>query len=300
MSTSDQTPLVDKTVQHSKEAKDIAVDQIRLAATIGSQAVTSGVYLYPIQGMYYILRHPSIWKPIRKPIFISLIMSFFITGAMFMFTYLPQAAFLTLFNGPFAFIAAIPLVLGESGTLINFLARAFWLAPALDNVFDQVLLQQGMTSLVAQGREIQGQGKGKSLGKALSAPLNRFTKEGIIQYLLSLPLNFIPIVGTVFFLFYNGNRTGPGHHERYFQLKHFSPNQKKEFIASNKGSYTAFGTACMALNLIPGVSIFFAFAASAGAALWATDIEKRQGTQVDTNASAEATQDLTDVGKKTE
>lgn len=88
--------------------------------------------------MYYILRHPAIWKPLRKPIFISLVMSVFITGAMFMFTYLPQAAILTLFNGPFAFIAAIPLVLGESGTLINFLARAFWLAPALDNVFDQV------------------------------------------------------------------------------------------------------------------------------------------------------------------
>lgn len=48
MSTSDQKPLVDKTVQHSKEVKDIAVDQVRQAATIGSEAVTSGAYLYPI------------------------------------------------------------------------------------------------------------------------------------------------------------------------------------------------------------------------------------------------------------
>lgn len=96
-----------------------------------------------MQGMYYILRHPSIWKPLRKPIFISLVMSLVITSGMFMFTYLPQAAILTLFNGPFAFIAAIPLVLGESGTLINFLARAFWLSPALDNVFDQVGVSYG-------------------------------------------------------------------------------------------------------------------------------------------------------------
>lgn len=56
----------------------------------------------------------------------------------------------------------------------------------------------------------------------------------------------------------------------------------------------------MALNLIPGVSIFFAFAAAAGAALWASDIEKKQGASVDTDASQEATQELTEVGKKTE
>jgi len=290
----------DTTVEHSRRAKDIALDQVRLAATVGSEAVTSGVYLYPIAGIYYILRHPHLWKPIRKPLFYSLVLSVFVTTSLFAFTYLPQAAVLALFNGPLAFATAVPLVLGESATLVLFIARAFWLAPALDHVFDGVLLDQGMTSLVEQGREIQGQGKARTVGKSLMAPLNRFSKEGLVRYLLSLPLNAIPVVGTVFFLFYNGSKSGPNYHERYFQLKHFNAQQKKDFIKNKRGSYTAFGTAAMALNLVPAISILFAFSNAAGAALWATDIEKKAGATVDTSASNEATQDLTDVGKKAE
>jgi len=290
----------DKTVEHSKRAKDIAIDQVRLAATVGSEAVTSGVYLYPLDGVYYLLRHLHLWKPMRKPLLYSVLLSVVVTSTMFFWTYLPQAGFLCIFNGPLGFATAVPLVLGESATLVLFIARAFWLAPALDKVFDGVLLDQGLTSLVEQGREIQGQGKGKSLGKSLMSPLNRFSKEGLITYLLSLPLNAIPVVGTVFFLLFNGSKSGPNFHARYFQLKHFTPEQKNAFIKSKRGSYTAFGTATAVLNLIPAVSILFAFSNAAGAALWASDIEKKAGTQVDTDASNDATQDLSESGKKTE
>ncbi|KAG8985010.1 hypothetical protein FRB90_004988, partial [Tulasnella sp. 427] len=261
----------DKAVAASKDTKDIAIQQMKTAATIGGEAVTSGAYLYPVEGIYYILRHPHLWKPLFIPMLFTAALSLVITSFMFFFTYLPQAAVLTLFNGPLAFATAVPLVLGESSAIILFLAKAFWLAPVLENLFDEVLLAQGMTSLVAQGREIDGSGKGKRLGKALMAPLHRFSKEGLIQYLLSFPLNFIPIVGTVFFLFYNGNKQGPNHHARYFQLKKFNDAQKKEEIRKRRGSYTAFGTAVLALNLIPGASIFFALSSAVGAALWAAD-----------------------------
>lgn len=54
----------------------------------------------------------------------------------------------------------------------------------------------------------------------------------------------------------------------------------------------------MALNLIPGLSILFALTSTAGAALWACDLEKKMGAEVDVSASQEATQDVSDVGKK--
>ncbi|KAG8950342.1 hypothetical protein FRC04_007784 [Tulasnella sp. 424] len=288
----------DKAVAASKDTKDIAIQQVRVAATIGTEAVTSGAYLYPIEGIYYLIRHPHLWKPLAKPMIFTAALSFIITSTMFLFTYLPQAAVLALFNGPLAFVTAVPLVLGESSTIILLLAKAFWLTPVLDNLFDEVLLAQGMTSLVAHGRDIEGSGSGKRLGKALLAPLNRFTKEGIIQYILSFPLNFIPVVGTVFFIFYNGNKQGPNYHARYFQLKRMSDAQKKEEIRKRRGSYTAFGTAVLALNLIPGASIFFALSSAVGAALWAADVEKKAGAQVDVNASSEASQDVSEVGKK--
>ncbi len=43
------------------------------------------------------------------------------------------------------------------------------------------------------------------LGKAIARPLTgKLSTDGIVRYILSLPLNLIPVVGTVFFLGYNG------------------------------------------------------------------------------------------------
>lgn len=69
---------------------------------------------------------------------LGVLTSLVVTTTMFFLTYLPQVAFLTLTNGPFAFIAAIPLVLGESATITIFVARMMWLTPALNNIFDAV------------------------------------------------------------------------------------------------------------------------------------------------------------------
>lgn len=40
--------------------------------------------------------------------------------------------------------------------------------------------------------------------KGVSKPLSRFSKEGLLRYIVSLPLNLVPMVGTVLFLLYNG------------------------------------------------------------------------------------------------
>jgi hypothetical protein len=52
-----------------------------------------------------------------------------------------------------------------------------------------------MTKLVSRGRELKSEaGHGKKLGKLLTKPLDRFSKENIIRWLVSLPLNAIPVV----------------------------------------------------------------------------------------------------------
>ena len=57
-----------------------------------------------------------------------------------------------------------------------------------------------------------------------------------MRYLLTLPLNFVPGVGTAFFLFYNGQHEGPSNHGRYFQLKGFSKAQREVFITKRRGA----------------------------------------------------------------
>jgi hypothetical protein len=57
---------------------------------------------------------------------------------MFIFTYLPQAAVLAIFNGPLAVFSTIMLVLSESSTVTNLVTRSFFIQDALLDTFDGV------------------------------------------------------------------------------------------------------------------------------------------------------------------
>lgn len=78
------------------------------------------------------------------------------------------------------------------------------------------------------------------LGKLVKKPFVRFTPSAIIRYLMYLPLNFIPIVGTVIFVILQGRKVGPMSHSRYFQLKKMSAHQQEEFVEQRRGGYTRY------------------------------------------------------------
>ncbi|KAG8715804.1 hypothetical protein FRC11_014799 [Ceratobasidium sp. 423] len=266
---------------------DIARSQVQAAANVSQEAVSSGAYVYPVKGIYYLLGHPRLYKPIARPLGLSFITNLVILAFLFLVTYLPQAAFMCIFNGPLGFITAVPLILGEAAAITNIIARAFYLGPALEDLFDETLLLQGHTALVSNGREVTTRSGKKALGGLLLKPLNRFSKDGIIRYILSIPLNFIPVVGTVFFLGYNGAKSGPGYHARYFQLKKFSEDERKRWVHERRGAYTSFGFAALALNLIPFATLVFSCTSAVGAALWAADEERNQGSRPDMSAVPE-------------
>lgn len=90
-----------------------------------------------------------------------------------------------------------------------------------------------------------------------------------------LPLNFIPIVGTVLFVLVQAKKFGPNAHARYFQLKGMDAKKREEFIEQRRGAYTSFGTVAVLLEMVPIAGILFAFTNVTGAALWAADMEGR-------------------------
>lgn len=57
---------------------------------------------------------------------------------MFIFTYLPQAAILALFNGPLAAVSTLLLVLSESSTIFMVLAKTLLVEDSLVDTFDGV------------------------------------------------------------------------------------------------------------------------------------------------------------------
>ncbi len=184
---------------------------------------------------------PLARKPLTSKLAPTMTLGLGITTAMFLFTYIPQMAVMAFTSGPLAAISAALLVLSESSTLFTILSKTFLIEDALVDTFDGVLVSKNTTNLVSEGRQIKG-GSGimGKLGKLTKSPFQKFTPNALIRYLMYLPLNFIPVVGTVMFVILQGKRAGPAAHTRYFQLKQWNNTQKQKHIDEYKAAYTRY------------------------------------------------------------
>jgi len=271
-----------------KRVKEVAREDAERVKAMATQAIESRAFLYPIKGIIYFASHKDLWRPLMDKLIPTITTGISVTTAMFIFTYLPQAAVLAVFNGPFAVVSSIMLVLSESSTITNLVTRNFFIQDALVDTFDGTLVEKNQSSIVAEGRQLKsGSDAIGKLGKMLKTPFARFTPKAMIRYVMYLPLNFIPIVGTVLFIILQGKRFGPASHARYFQLKKMGGSRQQEFVDQRRGAYTSFGIAATVLEMIPFVGIFFAFTNTCGAALWAADLEQEGKTAPNLKAQAD-------------
>ena len=183
---------------------------------------------------------------------------------MFLFTYLPQVAVLVWTSGPLAALSTFLLVLSESSTLTMVLSKALLIQDSLIDTFDGTLVAKGMTArpprhqsvaltalsvghteLVAKVRQVESGGASDAisrLGKLVSKPFAKFTPSAIVRYFMFLPLNLIPVVGTIAFVVLQGRKYGPQAHSRYFQLKGMSRMQREKYVEGRKGEYAGYVT----------------------------------------------------------
>lgn len=178
---------------------------------------------------------------------------------MFVFAYLPQLAVLVFVNGPLAAFTTILLTLSESSTIITLLSRNFLIQDALVDTFDGVLVARRQTTILSEGRQLKSGNFNDpiaKLGKLIKSPFEKFTPKAFVRYVMYLPLNFIPVVGTVIFVLVQGRTRGNSVHTRvscyhfspklrvadirqYFQLKKWSKPQIDEWLKENTAPYTA-------------------------------------------------------------
>ena len=100
------------------------------------KSVVSSSFLYPFKGIYYFLAHPSYYPLFGRRLIPLIFVSILVFGFLFVFTYLPQVAFLAIFHGHLAWFNAVFLVLGEGQILIALLFEALLVDETLVNVFD--------------------------------------------------------------------------------------------------------------------------------------------------------------------
>lgn len=173
---------------------------------------------------------------------------------LFLWTFLPQAAFLAIFHGRHgAFLNATFLVLGEGAAITALLFEAFFVDEALLNVFDTVLVADGCEDLVATSRPVldivddseERDGRNRDprerLGKLndRGAVYSPFSLRQIVEFILLLPLNLVPWIGVPVFLWLTGYRAGPLQHYRYFKLKGSTKQEKKAGIMQRRLGYTS-------------------------------------------------------------
>ncbi|KAH9951062.1 hypothetical protein B0H21DRAFT_350305 [Amylocystis lapponica] len=243
--------------------------ELKEVALLAGQALISLTWIWPLRGIIFSLIHPNILLSVRSALLKSLSISVVIFGVLAFFTYIPQLAILVVVSGPLAPVLALLLVGAEALFLLSFFARPLFLEPALSQLFDATLRARGQAQLVKDGKTRSA----ASAESALVRPLQALSRGGLTRYLLSLPLNLVPVAGTVLFLLYNGDRGGPGWHTRYFQLKGLTKGQRQAFVQRRRAEYTAFGTATLLFNFIPVVGLVFSFTNTVGAAMWAAQLE---------------------------
>jgi hypothetical protein len=109
-------------------------------------------------------------------------------------------------------------------------------------MFDAVLVHRGFEDLVREHRPVSEDtlvDPVRRLGKpARSSVYAPFSFRQITEFIVLLPLNFIPYVGVPIFLLLTGYRAGPFQHWRYFQLLGFGRKQRDAFVGKRRWQYT--------------------------------------------------------------
>ncbi|KAF8855408.1 hypothetical protein BDZ45DRAFT_804963 [Acephala macrosclerotiorum] len=255
-------------------------DRVLPARTLSEiRDIVSTSWLYPFKGIWYFLTHREFWPLFQRRLIPLTILSIVVLGFLFTFTYLPQVAFLAIFQGHTAFFNAAILLLGEAQIIIALIYEAFLIDETCVDIFDATLISRGYTDLVSPSRILfrDAPNPVKQLGKPTSSAIySPFSFRQILECIIFLPLTFIPILGVPFYLLLTGARGGPLHHYRYFKLRGLSKKEKKDEIRRRGWSYTWFGTVALCLQLVPVLSMFFLLTTPIGSALWAVNLEEQK------------------------
>lgn len=239
-------------------------------------------FIYPFKGIWYFATHRYLHPLARTRMLPLTLLSTCILVLLFLTAYLPVVAFLAIFHFKgSAWVNGTFFILGIGTLLVALLFEALFVDKTQVDIFDAVMIGEGYEHLVRNRRvvseDIDESDPVKRLGArekgAIFAP---FSFRQIIEFVILLPLNFVPFVGVPLFLLATGYRAGPLLSWRYFALKGFTRKERNEFLKTKqrRWEYMWFGAFYMLLQLIPVLSMFFLLTSATGSALWSVRIER--------------------------
>ncbi|WPH00479.1 Hypothetical protein R9X50_00330800 [Acrodontium crateriforme] len=267
-----------------------------MAPTTGSSAMRrfirsnfTSAPIYPLKGIYYLATHRFL-RPLVKSRLVPLtLLSTAVLALLFLTIYIPVVAFLAIFHYKgSAWVNGTFFILGIGTLVISLLFEAMFVDHTQVDIFDAVMIAEGYEHLVTSRRvvtdDIDQSDPVKRLGtREKGAQFAPFSVRQIIEFVVFLPLTFIPFAGVPLFLLITGYRAGPLLNWRYFALKGFNKKDRNDFIKTKKRrwEYMWFGTVYMCLQLVPILSMFFLLTSAVGSALWSVHMERENITTRD-------------------
>mmetsp|Transcript_6228 Transcript_6228/g.9021 ORF Transcript_6228/g.9021 Transcript_6228/m.9021 type:complete len:241 (+) Transcript_6228:165-887(+) len=221
-------------------------------------------FLYPVQGGCYLLTHPKLWKRIFCVVLLGLFVTVSILALLLTVALAPQA--LALGGMPWSWVLAFVAVLIEA-TVAAVIALKCVTSRCQKTLFVEIMKEEGRWT-------------DEMIEPSMMKDLNP-CKWGTFVVIITAPLNFIPVVGTVVFAIINSPWKSQDYMEMYMDALQMDEKSQKEEIFGKSfciNDHVKFGTVCFLLEVVPvlGPSLF-AFTNACGAALWACQMEKNGG-----------------------
>ncbi|CAK4159401.1 unnamed protein product [Aphanomyces euteiches] len=223
---------------------------------------------YAAQGIAYFVANPSLWVLTLGPLVTTLIVGLCSTIGISVIGFYPQSLLLEQFGlSPFwAWILALILVVVE--IFLTTLIYALVCTPCfVPKIFDRVLEMRGHRAVLDDAPDRA------NCGHSCGACCRVSVLSRIVIVIVSLPLHFIPVVGTIAYIWMNGSIVGWEAHQYYFDMKGYSYTEQKAIFESHRAKYSSLGIQSMYLELVPFAGFLFIFTNAVGAALFAADLE---------------------------
>jgi hypothetical protein len=169
-------------------------------------------YTYPVRGIFYLGRHPGLWSHIVCGLLIMILFSLISSVLLFVFAFPAQAYGLSIYIVSWlSWIISFFITLFEIGTIILVFSSLF-LAYYMDVIFDAVWRQETMG--INQGQSQRTASSRLSCIKSFFILI--FFR--VILLIITSPLNLIPILGTIIYVYVNAYYYAWSLHCRYFDL----------------------------------------------------------------------------------
>ncbi|KAF9986491.1 hypothetical protein BGZ75_001752 [Mortierella antarctica] len=238
---------------------------------------------YPAQGIVYMLGHPSLFKHLICPIFLTILWG--IAALIFGFAYLLKLQAHALIDAKcpaaVAWIVCIIFVLLEVAVL-SMLFYLIILPIYQDSLFDRVLKLRGLKHVLKrnEGNDVVKCMRGVSGGLWILL-------FQIMVLIVTLPVNVIPILGQMAFATVNGWVLTFGLRFHYdAEIRNITVLQSRREAWQRRQEYTGFGAVGVGLEMIPVANLLFVWTNIVGAALWVADeIEQEESRMQQEQAS---------------